>query len=135
MPRPRQPAKQYPRMARVNELVLECLADEVERLSDPRLGFVTLTGVEVSTDLRFADVYFSVVGPGADPDQTAAGLRSATPHLRSVLGRQVRMKYLPDLRFHLDPSVEQGERIERIIRELHATGERVDNEDPTTEGT
>jgi ribosome-binding factor A len=119
----------------VNEVVLECLADEVERLSDPRLGFVTLTDVEVSGDLRFADVYFSVFGPGADPDETAAGLRSATPHLRAVLGRQVRMKYLPDLRFHLDPSVEEGERIERIIRELHESGDRADTESPTTEGT
>ena len=57
MARPGQPPRRYPRTARVNEVVLETLAEELERLSDPRLGFVTLTGVEVSPDLRQATVY------------------------------------------------------------------------------
>lgn len=136
MSRPRQPAKQYPRTARVNELVLECLADELERLSDPRLGFVTVTGVEVSPDLRVADVYYSVFDRTDAPTGTASALASAGPHLRSVLGRQVRLKYLPELRFHEDPSVASGERIEAIIRELHSGPGRVDevNEDRSDGG-
>jgi ribosome-binding factor A len=127
MARSRQQPRQYPRVARVNEVVLECLADELERLSDPRLGFVTLTGVEVSPDLRTADVYYSVMGAPEQHAETATALQSAAPHLRAVLGRQVRMKYLPDLRFREDPSVAGGERIDEIIRDLHVDAERGDD--------
>ncbi|MFN8035738.1 MAG: 30S ribosome-binding factor RbfA [Acidimicrobiia bacterium] len=122
-----QPPRKYPRTARVNEVVLEVLGEELERLSDPRLGFVTLTGVEVSPDLRHAHVYYSVLGPANEHleptdrqhHDTADALRSAGPHLRAVLGKQVRLKYLPELVFSEDPSVASGERVERIIRELH----------------
>lgn len=121
--------RRYPRTARVNELVREVLADELERLSDPRLGFVTLTGVDVTADLRQATVWYSVLdlrvgGAPADPasvhEDTADALRSATAHLRAVLGRQVRLKYTPELTFREDPAVAHGERVEQIIRRLHA---------------
>jgi ribosome-binding factor A len=110
----------------VNEVVMEVLADEVERLSDPRLGFVTVTDVSVSADLRYADVYYSVLGTAEEHENSASALRSAGPHLRAELGRQVRMKYLPELRFHEDRGVTQGERVEQLIRDLHegGTGER-----------
>ena len=123
------PDRRYPRTARVNELVREVLAEELERLSDPRLGFVTLTGVDVTGDLRQATVWYSVLDlPGyikdADPSQvhedTADALRVITGHLKSVLGRQVRLKYTPDLMFREDPAMTQAERLEQIIRELHA---------------
>lgn len=119
MTRRQQPARQYPRVARVNEVVLEVLAEELERLSDPRLGFVTLTGVEVTPDLRSADVYYTVLGSAEQHHDTSDALRSAGPHLRAVLGRQVRLKYLPQLRFQEDPGVAAGLRIETVIRELH----------------
>jgi ribosome-binding factor A len=112
--------RRYPRIARVNELVKEVLADELERLSDPRLGFVTVTGVDVSADLRQATVYYSVLGPGEAHEESAEALRSASAHLRSTLGRQVRLKYLPNLVFTEDPAVARGERVEEIIRQLHA---------------
>jgi ribosome-binding factor A len=112
-------SRRYPRTARINEVVREVLADEVERLSDPRLGFVTVTGAEVSPDLRQATVYYSVFGPAEAHETTVAALRSAAPHLRTELGSQVRMKYLPELTFKEDPAIEQGERVEQIIRELH----------------
>ena len=125
-------------MARVNEVVREVLADELERLSDPRLGLVTVTGVDVSTDLRHATVYYSALVAGrdsrsvrgqrpvAEPDAATAtaaiaggvqdadqrGVRSAAPHLRTALGRQVRLKYVPELTFREDPAIEQGERVE-----------------------
>lgn len=122
-----QRTHRYPRTARVNELVREVLADELERLSDPRLGFVTLTGVDVSPDLRHASVYYSVLGRGekaeTQPAETAAALASAGPHLRAVLGRQVRMKYLPDLVFKEDPAIASGQRIEEILRDLHQSEE------------
>jgi ribosome-binding factor A len=115
----RHQPRHYPRTARVNEVVLETLADEVERLSDPRLGFVTLTGVKVSPDLRHAIVYYSVLGSDEQHEETRTALRRAAPHLRAVLGRQVRLKYLPDLAFREDPAIAQGQRVEEIIRGLH----------------
>jgi ribosome-binding factor A len=114
-----QQPRPFPRTARVNEVVLEVLADELERLSDPRLGFVTLTGVEVSPDLRQAKVFYSVLGPAEQHDETREALGSAGPHLRSVLGRQVRLKYLPLLVFREDPAITQGQRVDEIIRSLH----------------
>ena len=131
--------RRYPRMARVNEVVRETVADELERLSDPRLGLVTVTGVEVSPDLRHATVYYSALDSGdasslrapevdvaqagqrarERQEQTRTALKSAAPHLRSALGKQVRLKYLPELVFREDPAIAQGERVEAIIRELH----------------
>jgi ribosome-binding factor A len=124
--------RKYPRMARVNEVVRETLGDEIERLSDPRLGMVTITGVDVSADLRQATVYYSALGRAAKrgvgvvtelaPEQreaTIAALRSAAPHLRAELGRQVRMKYTPELVFREDPSIAEGNRIDAIIAGLH----------------
>jgi ribosome-binding factor A len=123
MARRQHGARRYPRSARVNEVVREVLADEVERLSDPRLELVTITGVDVSNDLREATVYYSTLGSS---DGTAAGLRSAAPHLRNVLGREVRLKYLPRLSFTEDPGVVQGRRVEEILRDLHASDEPLD---------
>ena len=126
--------RRYPRTARVNEVVREVIADEIERLSDPRLGLVTVTGVEVSPDLRHATVYYSALVAagrrgGGEPvlttsDDTRAAtqsaLRAAAPHLRAALGRQVRLKYVPELVFREDPAVAQGERVDQILRDLHA---------------
>ncbi len=117
--------RRYPRTARVNEVVREVLATEVERLSDPRLELVTVTGVEVSNDLREATVYYSAFGPS---DEAAAGLRAAASHLRGVLGTQVRLKYLPRLSFREDPGVVQGRRVDEIIRELHGGEPRREGE-------
>ncbi len=115
----RQAPRQYPRAARVNEVVREALAEELERMSDPRLGFVTLTGVEVSPDIRYADVYYSAFGTDDEQAGSSNALRSASPRLRAVLGKQVRLKYVPELRFHQDPAVAQGRRIEEVIRSIH----------------
>jgi ribosome-binding factor A len=124
MPARRQPQRRFPRSARINEVVLEVLGDELERLSDPRLGFVTLTGVEVSSDLRHATVYYSVLGPAEQHEDTSKALRSAGSHLRAALGQQVRLKYLPRLSFREDPAITTGQRVEEIIRELHRREEQ-----------
>ena len=112
-----QPRRRFARTLRVNEVVHESLADELERLSDPRLEMVTLTGVDVSPDLRHATVYYSALG--RQDDATLAGLQAAAPHLRRVLGREVRLKYLPLLHFREDPAIERGQRVEEILRGLH----------------
>jgi ribosome-binding factor A len=116
MPPPR-PRRRFARTLRVNEVVRESLADELERLSDPRLTMVTVTGVEVSPDLRQATVFYAALG--RHDDATAQALRSAAPHLRAVLGREVRLKYLPKLHFREDPAIERGQRVEEILRGLH----------------
>lgn len=131
MSRRRHVPRQYPRTARVNEVVRESLAGELERLSDPRLGFVTVTGVEVTRDLRLADVYYSVLGSADERVESANALQSATPHLRAVVGRQVRLKYNPELRFREDPAIAQGQRIDEVIRSIHDGTGRSEDEEAT----
>lgn len=109
----------YSRMARVNEVVREVVAQQLERLSDPRLGFVTLSSVEVTGDLRHATAYYSVLGTQEEREETKAALIAAAPRIQSALGRQVRLKYLPHLVFTEDVSIESGQRIETILRRLH----------------
>ena len=123
--------RRYERTARVNEVVREVLADELERLSDPRLGLLTVTGVEVTPDLRQATVYYSALIParaegeaeGEAATETAVALRSVTPHLQAAIGRQVRMKYTPHLVFREDPAIRTGERVDQILRRLRSEGE------------
>jgi ribosome-binding factor A len=123
---PRNAPHRYPRTARVNEVVIEVVAEELNRLSDPRLELVTLTGAEVSTDLAYATLYYSVLdlAGGAQTEEqakaTSAALHKATPHLRRVLGRQVRWRNTPALTFKVDPSVAAGQRIEELLREIHS---------------
>jgi len=119
-------ARRYERTARVNEVVREVLADELERIADPRLGLLTVTGVEVTPDLRQATVYYSALIP-AEGDETehdtAGALRSVTPRLQAAIGRQVRMKYTPLLVFREDPAIRTGERVDEILRQLHSEEE------------
>ncbi len=118
-------ARRYPRTARVNESMLEVLAEELERMNDPRLELVTLTGVDVSRDLSHAKVYYSTLAataagaPAAFADAAAAALHAAGPHLRGVLGRQLRIRQVPKLGFKVDPGIVSGQRIEEILREIH----------------
>lgn len=90
----------------------------ISGLKDPRVGFVTITGVDVSPDLRLAKVFFSVVGDESARRETEAGLKSSVPFIRQHLGSQLRLKYTPDLQFHYDESVEYGSRIEGLLKEI-----------------
>jgi ribosome-binding factor A len=107
------------RPIRVQEEFREILAEEIPKLKDPRVGFVTVTGVKVTPDLRHATVFYTAMGDERERRATAAGLRSATAHLRQVLGHQIRMKTLPDLEFEEDETIETADRIEHLIRQLH----------------
>jgi ribosome-binding factor A len=117
--------RRYPRTARVNEVMLEVLADELERMSDPRLELVTLTGVDVSRDLAHARVYYSTMTAAAADDRdsvsddAAAALRAAGSHLRGVVGRQMRIRQVPRLEFVVDSGIVAGQRVEDILREIH----------------
>ena len=107
------------RPERVAEEFREILAEEIPKLKDPRVGFVTVTGVDVTPDLGRAIVYYTVMGEEPDRKATRAGLRSAAGHLRAELGRQVRLKVLPDLDFREDQSLAAGERVEELLRQIH----------------
>ena len=118
-------ARRYDRTARVNEVVREVLADELERIGDPALGLLTITGVEVTPDLRQATVYYSALIPaeGEAELNTAEALEVARPRLQAAIGRQVRMKYTPLLVFREDPAIRTGERVDEILRQLHSEDE------------
>ena len=107
------------RTNRVSEELREILAEEIPRLKDPRVGFVTVTGVTVTPDLHLARVFYTSMGDDSARRATAAALSSARGHLRQVIGRQVRMKTLPDLRFEPDDVPDVADRVEELIRELH----------------
>ena len=106
------------RMRRVNESVRQVLSESIGQLKDPRIGFVTITGVETSTDLRHARVYLSVLGAERKRAQTLVGLQAARAFLQAQLARELRMKRTPQLAFEYDPSVERGVRMTQLIDEL-----------------
>jgi ribosome-binding factor A len=106
------------RMRRVNESLRSVLAEAVGELKDPRIGFVTVTGVETSPDLRHAVVFVSVLGSERKRAKSLAGLEAAHGVLQARVAREVRMKRTPQLTFQYDPSVEQGVRMSKLIDEL-----------------
>ena len=107
------------RIERVQKLAREVLGEAIQELKDPRIGFATVTAVRVTPDLRFARVYVSVLGSDHEQQETMAGLKSAGPHLRSELGRQMRAKYTPELTFKLDTGPEEAQRLESLFRQIH----------------
>jgi ribosome-binding factor A len=106
------------RMRRVNESVRQVLSEAVPELKDPRIGFVTITGVETSADLRHARVYISVLGSERKRQATLEGLAAAHGVLQARIARELRMKRTPQLAFEYDPSVEAGVRMSKLIDEL-----------------
>jgi ribosome-binding factor A len=109
---------QAARIDRVGEEIREILAEEIPKLKDPRVGFVTVVGVKVSPDLRHAWVAYTSMGDDKAKAGTRAALRSARAHLRSVIGRQIRLKYLPEIGFEEDTTYEQAHRIDELIAGL-----------------
>jgi ribosome-binding factor A len=107
------------RTDRVGEGCREILAESIQGLKDPRVGFVTVTGVRVSPDLHVAWVYYTVLGDEKAKIATRAALRSATPHLRRDLGRQIRLKVTPELRFEEDDLSEVAGRIDQLLHRAH----------------
>ena len=110
-------------MRRVNEAVRQVLSEAVGELKDPRIGFVTITGVETSADLRHARVFVSVLGSEAKREKTLTGLSAAHGVLQARLARELRMKRTPQLAFEYDPTVERGVRMTQLIDELAPTDE------------
>lgn len=107
------------RTERVQKLARQVLGEAIGSLKDPRVGFVTVTSVRVTPDLRHARVAVSVLGDEEARKASLAGLSSAKPVLRAELGRQMRMKYLPELVFELDEGADRAERIEQLLHRIH----------------
>jgi ribosome-binding factor A len=105
-------------MRRVNELLRESIAEEIARLKDPGLGFVTITGIDTAPDLRSARVYYSVLGDEDQHLETQKALERASGRVRTAVGKKVRLKYLPELRFEIDSAIEEGLKIEALLRRL-----------------
>jgi ribosome-binding factor A len=108
------------RMRRVNESLREVLSEGIAALKDPRIGFVTVTGVSTSRDLRQATVHVSVLGSKRKQEATIAGLQSSHGVLQELVNKELHLKRTPQLTFQYDPTVERGVRLSRLIDELNA---------------
>lgn len=110
--------KTYPRSRAMGETVREVVARILlEESADPRLDLVTVTGVEMSPDLRHANVFVTAHGDETRRADALAGLDSAKGRIRSLLGSAVRMRYVPDLHFRIDPAIDEATRITDAIRQ------------------
>jgi ribosome-binding factor A len=108
------------RLERVAHLLKAEISDVLrERLRDPRIGFVTVTDVEVSKDLRHAKVFVSIYGDKDTQKRSLEGLESATNFVRQELAQRIKLRYIPALIFSFDPSVEHADRVARILNELY----------------
>jgi len=107
------------RQKRVSELIRQEIGDLLERkVADPRLRLVTVTEVEISPDLRHARVYVSLLGSQEERQRALESLRHATGFFRHELASRLTLRYVPDLTFYLDDSLERGERIGRLLEEI-----------------
>ena len=119
--RPSGTARDYPRTARLNPLVQEIVAEEVERLDDDRLGFFTVVGVEVEPDLRRAVVWYTRLSGdagGDDDEELVEALAEHRARFQAAIGRQARLKRTPELVFRPDQVISRAERVEEILRDL-----------------
>lgn len=116
------------------ERVSDQIRDEISRLiqrevRDPRIGFVTVTGASVTADLRIARVYISVLGEPATREESLHALQSAAGYLRRALFKKLRLRYSPALEFILDESLDRGERIESLLRDIREEREAAESVD------
>jgi ribosome-binding factor A len=111
----------FKRSQRIQELLLEEISKLLQSgLKDPRIGFTTLTRVEVSDNLKHAKIFISVMGSEQEKFETLEALKNAKGFIRNSLGKNLYLKYLPELEFKKDENAEHVEKITRIINDLHS---------------
>ncbi len=98
----------------------------IKGLKDPRIGFVTITSVDVTSDFRYARIYYTLMGSQDGRKETQAGLDSSTSFIRQHLGRQLRLRHTPEIRFEYDASFDYGQKIERLLSEVKADEQQDD---------
>jgi ribosome-binding factor A len=118
------------RPARVGDSIRQELSELITRqVKDPGIGFITITDVKVTPDLQIARVYYTTIGDEKSRLQTRRALDRAMPFLRRRVGQRLQLRRVPELEFFFDESIERGDRIERIIQELHSEhGDTPDDE-------
>jgi ribosome-binding factor A len=110
----------YKRSDKVAEAIHEIVSGLlIKGIKDPRIGFVTITGVKVADDLHSAKVFFTVVGDETALKNSQAGLQSAAGFIRKEIGKNLRMRYVPELFFRFDESLERANTIERLLKQIH----------------
>jgi ribosome-binding factor A len=115
------------RAVRVGDQILRVIADLLMmKVKDPRARGITLTGIKMSNDLKHGRVYFSVLGDEEDIHRAQAGLDSATGYIKREISARMDLKYMPNLQFKYDPSMEEGRNMERLFEQLKSN--------PTMEG-
>ncbi|MDP3260909.1 MAG: 30S ribosome-binding factor RbfA [Nitrospirota bacterium] len=108
----------YKRSQRVSDLIREEIADIImNKVKDPRLGFVTVTGAKITEDLKIATIYLSILKE-EEKETTIEMLNSAKGFIRAELAKRLKMKFIPSLTFRIDESLEYGVRIEKLLREI-----------------
>ncbi|MBT3514895.1 MAG: 30S ribosome-binding factor RbfA [Nitrospina sp.] len=111
----------FKRSDKVQELLLQEISALIQRgLKDPRIGFTTVTTVELSSNLKHAKVYISVMGTECEQQNTIAGLTNASGFIRGSLGKNLNLRYIPMLEFVLDETAKRVAKINKIINELHS---------------
>jgi len=109
------------RVGRVGEQIKKELSVIIQtELKDPRIGFITVTGVEVTNDLSQATVYLSVLGSDEQKEATLNALAKGTGFIRSELGKRIRLRHTPVLQFKFDSSIEYGSRIESLLEQINS---------------
>jgi ribosome-binding factor A len=117
--------RQYPRTARLNRLLREILAEELELIDDERLEMVTLVSVDVDADLHLAVVYYDSLDGEEGDDLVLEALADARIRLKGAIGRQTRLKRVPELSFRPDPAVREGSKIEAILADIGPIADHV----------
>ncbi|MCX5908184.1 MAG: 30S ribosome-binding factor RbfA [Deltaproteobacteria bacterium] len=121
---------QYKRSDRVGDLIREVLSEMLLRdLHDPRLESVTITGVEVTSDLKLATIFFSARGIPQKAEASLQGFQSATGFIKKKMAKELRLRYIPDFLFEVDHSFEYGSKIDRLIKSIHQEKEGDSQED------
>jgi ribosome-binding factor A len=114
------------RLEKINDAIKELLSELIfTRIKDPRIGFITITSVKIAPDLMSARVYYSVMGSESERQTTLEGLESAGNFLRKTVGRELRLRHAPELRFYYDDSLDKAIAIENALKEI----KRKDSED------
>jgi len=106
------------RVARMREEVIKDTSDILRKMKDPRLGFVTVTGAEVTTDMRYVKIFVSVLGEEDAVERSMEALASGAGFVRSEIGKRIRLRHTPEITFRLDRSVQQGARIDQLLADI-----------------
>lgn len=106
------------RLARLNELILQKVSEATLNLKDPGIGFITITGAEITLDVSTAKIFYSVLGTPAERAETAEALERAKPHIRHAVGQLENLRRIPHLVFLYDDSVERSARVSTLLNKI-----------------